>query len=481
MKTFSLTALPWLEYRLNHKIIIVNSPLVTVYITNFNYEKYLQKAIESVLDQTMQDYELFIIDDGSTDNSKGIIESYREQEKISIIYQQNKGLNITNNVAMRAANGKYLMRLDADDFLEIEALEKMSQSLENDEELGLVFPDYYYVDADGNRTGIEQRHNFEEEVSLYDQPAHGACTMIRLEFLKELGGYNESFTCQDGYDLWIKFITHHKVSNINIPLFSYRRHGQNLTTNEDKILKTRKQIKSVFVDEHFKSPSTLAIIPIRNTYIGDVNLPLFEIEGKSLLERRVEACLKSKKLNQLAISSADENILSFATEKFSNNERISIIERPKAYAAKNQSLNDTIEQSLSFEHEQGREYKAIMTISIEFPFLEAETIDEAIDTLTLFKSDAVLSVRPDNRLYYQHTGKTLQPILDQDKFTKLEREALYKGVGGIVLSTIKNFQKQRKMTEGRISHIVVDQKTAFGIFSRFDFELYKVIIQYGKF
>jgi len=452
---------------------MVNSPLVTVYITNFNYERYLQKAIESVLAQSMQDFELFIIDDGSTDNSKRIIESYREQEKISIIYQQNKGLNITNNVAMRAANGKYLMRLDADDFLEKEALNKMSQSLEKDEELGLVFPDYYYVDADGNRTGIEQRHNFEKEVSLYDQPAHGACTMIRLEFLKELGGYNESFTCQDGYDLWIKFITHHKVSNINTPLFSYRRHGQNLTTNEDKILKTRKQIKSVFVDEHFKSPATLAIIPVRNTFIDGINLPLFETKGKSLLEKKIEACLESKKLNHLAISSADEDILSYVTEKFSNNDKISIIERPKAFAEKNQSLNDTIEQSLIFEQEHGREYEAIMTISIEFPFLEAETIDEAIDTLTLFKSDAVLSVRPDNRLYYQHTGKTLEPILDQDKFTKLEREALYKGVGGIVLSTVKNFHNHQKMTDGRISHVVVDQKTAFGIFSKFDFELFQ--------
>ncbi len=112
-----------------------------------------------------------------------------------------------------------------------------------------------------------------------------------------------------------------------------------------------------------------------------------------------------------------------------------------------------------------------MTLALEFPFLEAETIDEAIDTLTLFKSDAVLSVRPDNRLYYQHTGRSLQPILNQEKFTKLERDALYKAVGGIVLSTVKNFFEHGKTTEGRISHIVVDPKTAFGVFGPFDFEI----------
>lgn len=300
--------------------------------------------------------------------------------------------------------------------------------------------------------------------------------MIRLQFLKELGGYNESFTCQDGYDLWIKFITHHKVSNINTPLFSYRRHGQNLTTNEEKILKTRKQIKSVFVEEHFNSPATLAIIPVRNTFIDGVNLPLFEIKGKSLLEGKIESVLQSRKLNQIVITSADEEILSYVHQKFNKHKKISIIERPKAYAERNQSLNDTIKQSLSFEEDNGRKYEAIMTLALEFPFLEAETIDEAIDTLTLFKSDAVLSVRPDNRLYYQHNGSTLQPILDQEKFTKLEREALYKGVGGIVLSTLKNFHRHGKMTDGRISHIVVDQKTAFGIFSKFDFELFQSLL-----
>lgn len=454
----------------------MTSPLITIYITNFNYEQYLQKAIESVLNQSMQNYELFIIDDGSSDNSKEIIEKYRSHEHVSIIFQQNKGLNITNNVAMRAASGKYLMRLDADDFLEVKALEKMSQALENDDELGLVFPDYYYVDADGNRTGIEQRHNFEKEVSLYDQPAHGACTMVRLQFLKELGGYNESFTCQDGYDLWIKFVTHHKVSNINEPLFSYRRHGQNLTTNEDRILKTRKQIKSVFVDQNFVTPYTIGVIPVRNTFIGNVNLPLHEINGKSLLAMKVEECLKSTKLQRIIISSSDSEIIKYAKQNLPSSERIRIIERPKSYSEPNQTLYDTIDQVIKTEKLQYENIEAVMTIAIEYPFLPYGTIDEAIDTLTLFKSDAVMSVRPDNRMYYQHNGSTLQPILDQEKFTKLEREALYKSAGGIVVSTIENLNKNKKMASGKISHVVVTQKSAFGVYGQFDYQILQAML-----
>lgn len=449
--------------------------LVTVYITNYNYAAYLKTAVESVLNQSLQDFELIIIDDGSTDHSKEIIETYRVNPKVSIIYQQNKGLNITNNVAMRAAKGKYIMRLDADDFLESTALEVISSALEADDTLGLVFPDYYYVDADGERTGVEKRHNFEKEVSLYDQPAHGACTMIRLDFLKKLGGYNESFTCQDGYELWIKFISHYKVGNINQPLFSYRRHGNNLTTNEKKILDTRKKIKALFVEENLKSPSTLGIIPIRNTKIGAMSLPLFEMNGKSLLIHKIEECLKSSKLNKLVISSADTEIIDHLESQGIKNERLSIMKRPINFAGLNQTLFDTFEQVINAEASIGNTYDAVMSLSIEYPFLTYDTIDEAVDTLTLFNSDAVMSVRPDNRMYYQHNGHSLTPILDQEKFTKLEREALYKGVGGIVLSKIDNFKHHKKLVGGSISHIVVDQKTAFGIFNAFDFEVFQAL------
>ncbi|MEQ8575868.1 MAG: glycosyltransferase family A protein, partial [Fulvivirga sp.] len=107
-----------------------NSPLITIYITNYNYGKFIEQSIESVLNQTLQDFELLIIDDGSTDNSKEVIEKYRQNEQINIIYQKNKGLNVTNNIAMRASKGKYIMRLDADDYLENNAITEMSTVLE---------------------------------------------------------------------------------------------------------------------------------------------------------------------------------------------------------------------------------------------------------------------------------------------------------------------------------------------------------------
>ena len=80
----------------------VRNPLVTVYIPSHNYGRFLEQAIQSVLKQTLADFELIIIDDGSTDNSREVIDHYTEHEKVITIFQQNKGLNVTNNIALRA-------------------------------------------------------------------------------------------------------------------------------------------------------------------------------------------------------------------------------------------------------------------------------------------------------------------------------------------------------------------------------------------
>ena len=126
----------------------------------------------------------------------------------------------------------------------------MVDKLDKNKDLALVFPDYTLVDKFGNKIRKIKRHNFDYEVKLFDQPAHGACTMIRLNILKELGGYDEEFDRQDGYSLWLKVIGNYKVKNINKSLFYYRQHSTNLTNNESKLLKIRSKIKSKAVKSH---------------------------------------------------------------------------------------------------------------------------------------------------------------------------------------------------------------------------------------
>lgn len=453
-------------------------PLISVYITNYNYGKFIKQSIESLLNQTLQDFEVFIIDDGSTDDSRKTIEEYAELPQISIIYQRNKGLNITNNIALRVARGKYIMRLDADDYLVPDALETMSRVLESDSELGLVFPDYYLVDVNGVPIGEVRRFNFKNEVSLLDQPAHGACTMIRRDFLLNLGGYDESYSCQDGYELWIKFISHYKVLNINKPLFSYRQHGSNLTSNENRILSTRFAIKDNFIaNNNIITPTTLAVIPVRNSYLKDKNIPLLDLGGETLLQRISKIACSSQKLHKVVLTSAEENIKQYYYEHLSAlSEKLLFVERPAEFARINESLVETINFILGQETAINCDVEAVMTLAIEYPFISRQMIDDAINTLTIFGADTILSVRPDNSIYYQHDGNGLHPILDLDKFTKLEREALYKGVGGIVLTKTNGIKREKKMLNGKVGHIVVDERSALSIASEFQLDIIQNII-----
>jgi CMP-N-acetylneuraminic acid synthetase len=441
-----------------------HSPLVTVYITNYNYGKYIREAIESVLHQTLQEFELLIIDDGSTDNSKEVIEEYAQDNRVSIIYQKNRGLNVTNNVALKASLGKYIIRLDADDYLERTALETMSKVLESDSELGLIFPNYYIVDSEGNAVSEIQRHDFSSEVNLLDQPAHGACTMIRTDFLNEVGGYDENYTCQDGYELWVKFINKFKVTNINQTLFSYRRHSNNLTNNESKILGTRSRIKEAYVKRaSLKLPETMGVIPIRPHY----DLALDRFGDTTFLGRKIIQLLQAENISKVVVTSSDNQIRTYVETEFKG--KVTFIRRPE----KIERISISLFETMTFLSEVlGDEAPECYLFSgLSFPFVGSEIIDDAINTLAIFKADSLVSVRPENNKFYRHTGDGMKAILEQDNFTKLERESIYKYTGGLILSNRRSAIKAGKLVHGKVGHIVIGEKASLNVESHFEKEI----------
>ena len=451
----------------------MSAPLVSIYITNYNYGQFIEEAIDSVCNQTYQNIELIIIDDGSTDNSHKIIESYSSLENIQIIYQTNKGLNVTNNVAIRTSRGKYIMRLDADDFLHPSAVDKMVTELEADSRIGLIFPDYYYVDEASKIIGQEKRHNFDKDVTLYDQPAHGACTLIKKENLVSVGGYNESYNCQDGYELWIKFINHFKVTNFSEPLFYYRQHGKNLTKSEERILDTRAKINANYVKSEMHFADSIAIVPVRG---NDNDSAFIDLGDKNLLVRKLEAAVAAENIRKIIVTSPNEQVESIIATVNSGGKPINFHHRKLEQARFNTTLNPVIAQIVKKEQQTGFDFSAIIVLTVEFPFVTPEKIDDAINTLLLFNSDSLIGVRTDHSVFYQHHGDGLHAILNRDKYTKLEREALFKQVGGINVVKKESFDKHGAVICGQIGHMILDQKSSLGIFSEFDLELARKIL-----
>lgn len=446
-----------------------NKPLITVYITNYNYGKYINKAINSILNQTLKNFELIIIDDGSNDKSKSIIKKYSSHKKIITIFQQNKGLIATNNLAIKISRGKYIIRLDADDWLDQRALEILSNALEKNNKAGLVFPDYYEVDEVGNIIKQIRRHDF-KKVTLLDQPAHGACTMIRKSYLNDVGNYNEILTSQDGYDLWLKFIKKYKIININLPLFFYRQHKKSLSKNEDRILNSR----SLVFNENNKNKNfnkkSIAIIPVRGFEENPNSIVLKKLKGRPLLEWIIDTAIKSKKISKTLIATSDKIVINHIKKKYKN--KILIFKRNKKLSKINQSLRKTIIQSIKYAKNQGISFNYIFQFSFRSPFINLKDIDNAVNIMEVFNTDQVIGVRQEDDIVYQHDGHGLK-LLNKNPELKLEREILFKDVGGLRLIKPSFFTigKKRK----KIGHSVLSQKSSHSIETDLDWRIAKVI------
>ena len=453
---------------MNHK----KHPLITIYITNFNYGKYIKQAIESVLNQTIKDFELIIVDDGSEDESLGIINDYKDNPKIKIIKQLNRGLNVSNNIVLKLARGKYIIRLDADDWLETSALKELSNVLNNNPKVGLVFADYFHVNKYGVIIERVKRHNF-KNVNLLDQPAHGACTLIRTKILKSIGGYDEDFKCQDGFDLWIRFIQEFEVSNINKPLFFYRQHDKNLTSNEKKILSTRARILEKVSIRKNKPLKILSVLSVRGKRYDSSCVAFEKLNEKFVIDWTIDAIEKSNKTDLLIIDTPDLDIFNYAQSKNKKNIK-SIIRDPKL-AELNVSIYPSIKNIVaSIEALENKKFDAIFQFTIDSPFRSQIYIDSAINIMSLFNTELVIGVREENDFIYQHNGNGLETIKANNEL-RLEREDLYKEVGSMRLIKRDYLFHQEKFPKPKIGHVKLDEKSSLRINTELSWEIAKHI------
>lgn len=454
-----------------------SSPIVSVYITNYNYGRYIEEAIRSIFNQTYRDWELFIIDDGSTDNSREIITKFEGADNVFSVFQNNKGLNKTNNVALKLSRGQYIIRLDADDYMDPRALEIMVSEFDKDPELAVVFPDYYLIDECGNVTGQIRRHDFKNEVSLADQPAHGACTMLRREVLVAIGGYDEHFDRQDGYDLWLKIFEKYSVSNINLPLFYYRQHGNNLTKSEEALLKTRAKIKAAHVGaRNLPKLSTLGLIPLRGNEIDPRSLPLGKLGNRPLIDWTIDAALDSREIDSVLVATPDVAVQEYVRNRYHDN--VLILNRERELARINMPLEPSLKEIIETLGKRGQNYDVMAILFIEAPFRNALYIDKAVHTMRLYDVDVVDGIREEDDIFYVHNGHGLRPW-NLNSGLRLERENLYRRVGGLHLVKTQFIKKGNQMLSGRVGHVVLDQKAAFVIRSEMDWEIAQFLATKG--
>lgn len=459
---------------------IKKDPLVTAYIPTYNYGQYIEQAINSVLNQTYKSWELIIINDGSTDKTDEIISKYEDNERVTIVRQENKGLTITSNIALRLSKGKYIVRLDGDDYFDENALLVMVNHMEQNRDVGLVYPDYYLVDGDGEIISIERRAKVGAEVELLDMPAHGACTMFRKNLLLELGGYNEEITCQDGYDIWIKFIQHYKTSNINLPLFFYRQHTANITKDKKKLLETRRLIKKKYAEIKLKmlkknKIGRVAIIPVRAHSDFEFRLALKKIFGEPVIDYTLDEAIGSKRFHKIIVVSEDDVILDYGRRRYP---RITCVKRPLSYSRRNIMLEKTIEYVFKELKLSKEFYEEIMILNIETPLRTKKNINKAIDTMHVFDTDSVISLSETIGPHYAHEKHGMVRIGNTERF-RLERKNIYKGNGSILLIKTKNLSTNS--IEGiKRGHMIMLREESVRLISEFDFLIAQMLLKRRK-
>jgi glycosyltransferase involved in cell wall biosynthesis len=211
-----------------------NTPNVSIIIPAFNREPFISESIESALKQTFSDFEIIVIDDGSTDKTVEVAQKYSDDHRVNIMRnEKNLGIANTRNKAVRMARGKYIAMLDSDDvWIDKNKLQKQFDFLESNPNYALVGSNMVHIDVKGEKikevifpiNDITIRKTI-----LRRNPFAQSTILCRKEAMENAGLYSTRFTICDDYDLWLKIGRDWKFANINESMTGYRIHGNNIT------------------------------------------------------------------------------------------------------------------------------------------------------------------------------------------------------------------------------------------------------------
>ena len=200
-------------------------PRVSALIASFNYGAYIAEAIESVLRQTYADWELVIVDDGSTDDTAQAVEAYLDDPRVRYLRQENCGQPCAKNAAVAASQGSLIAFLDADDAWRPSKLERQVALFDADADLGVAYTGRQFMDRHGIPGCVEHRVMVRGLVlgeALRRTIPPFSSAMVQRAVLDDVGGFNETLPLAIDYDLWLRVALHYRFDFVDEPLLLYR-------------------------------------------------------------------------------------------------------------------------------------------------------------------------------------------------------------------------------------------------------------------
>lgn len=284
-------------------------PLVSVIMPAFNDENFITQSIKSVLDQDYKNLELIVFSDGSTDETNSIASRFEKLDRrVKLYTQDNQGVSVARNNAIKQASGEYIAFIDSDDVWCKNKISLQLNEFMKDPELGFVSTLALIIDKsnhfNGLITGIQLNGFVFDEILKNNGVPCGSTPLIKKEVINRVGYFDKSLkVCQD-YDYWIRCAQHCKFKTINIPLVAYRRSKNRLSTFYGLLFEECKTI----IEDNFKQG-----------YIKDENLSEYRFSGTlnaviaAILDEDIDNAITNLKLFSIKQSILNKKALKVYT------------------------------------------------------------------------------------------------------------------------------------------------------------------------
>ncbi len=270
-------------------------PEISVVMSVRNGEKHLSEAVDSILIQSFEKFEFIIVNDGSTDNTAGILRDYSNKDaRIEIIELAASGLPVALNTALKRASAPFVARMDADDISLPQRFSKQIEYLKRHEEIAAVGSYAIIIDEEGRKQNVSKMPTTVNQVRK--TLPHKCClinpsAMIRRKTLMDLGGYNAKYVVAEDYDLWLRVFEVSNLANLAEPLIMHRKH-KNQTTKSSSINTTMYRVSAV-LDHFFRkynSSTDVHQIQCKNDgHIAKRILSLYELRPRQEDMRAINA------------------------------------------------------------------------------------------------------------------------------------------------------------------------------------------------
>lgn len=196
----------------------------SIVVTSYNYGRYIERCLRSCLSQNFpeDDYEVIVVDDVSTDDTVEKLQKFSSHKNFHyIVNEKNLGVAESANVGIRASHGQYVVRVDADDYINEDLLFFLTRYLTENKDAFCVSCDYVMVDEFGNK--LDRKYAEDEPVSCG--------IMYRTDLITNYGLYNSNFRHREEEELRARIGEYYKIHHLRIPLYRYRMHKSNKTKN----------------------------------------------------------------------------------------------------------------------------------------------------------------------------------------------------------------------------------------------------------